>query len=515
MSHDPLRHVIVGAGISGLLTARGFQEQGILYVVYEKSGVIGGLWNSENEEYCLANSDSTIQTDPISHGLPEEAAEVINHDDPFVNYHQTPAQLMERFKQYADALTTPIVFHREVVSFQMADEGRQVIVTSHDVVSGKVHVETFAGLHLRQGSLTKRLAQTPKYPGESLFEGRVGFPFAENVTLAEMKDRHVVVVGSGAFAIDTARRALKAEATSVTILFRRPHVHSFDYASYLYLSGVQNVQAMNPDHIAAVFAETLAANRRLCEATGTVDAFMSPEVVRDVGGAEHLIHRNGIWSTSVDAVALGMHYGLAAIHVDTVDRLEPRAVVCASGRRIQCDVIIKACGWESEAAQTILKGHTIKDGLWVDGWANVTSNCGLDKVRSVIVHGPNSPGRSILIPSYYFFYTFAIMIARFLLNPALFQDFTRFPVSSAVTSAEVPQFTDGLDLLTKIFAFQNPDLLGLFVGVFAAKTEAFRQYLDRQKFLRLDREKWDELTALFSCRTGKPQLPYPFAGPIE
>jgi hypothetical protein len=153
-----LAQLIVGAGVNGINTAVVFQENGIPFEVFERSGVIGGVWNRENTTCGSANVGSNVQSDPIMYSPAgwylEEGNKnaAIDTSDPFRGIHQSVDMVIMNTCEIQEKCNIPIHFYREVISFERHDDGTVTVIWM-DQQSKIQHVDKFAGIHFRTGHL--------------------------------------------------------------------------------------------------------------------------------------------------------------------------------------------------------------------------------------------------------------------------------------------------------------------------------------------------------------------------
>jgi cation diffusion facilitator CzcD-associated flavoprotein CzcO len=205
---------IIGAGVSGLATAKAFRSQGHAVTLIEKIGALGGVWAPERRYLGLH-----IQITRDCYSL---------SDFPMpAHYPQFPssAQMYDYLQAYADrfGLRERILFNTEVVRILTRPDGRNGWrMEVRDTRTGATRALDFDFVVVCNGLFS--IPNIPDIPGREHFEaagGRVLHSSQVRIDDA-LKDRAVVVVGFGKSAIDMAEAAL-SRARSVAMVCR--HVH--------------------------------------------------------------------------------------------------------------------------------------------------------------------------------------------------------------------------------------------------------------------------------------------------
>mmetsp|Transcript_5499 Transcript_5499/g.10084 ORF Transcript_5499/g.10084 Transcript_5499/m.10084 type:complete len:517 (+) Transcript_5499:109-1659(+) len=503
-----LAQLIVGAGVNGINTAVVFQENGIPFEVFERSGVIGGVWNRENTTCGSANAGSNVQSDPIMYSPAgwylEEGNKnaAIDTSDPFRGIHQSVDMVIMNTCEIQEKCNIPIHFYREVISFERHDDGTVAVVWM-DQQSKKQHVDKFAGIHFRTGRLNS--VSKVVLPNESDFSGSVVDGCYGQAEKLDYKDKTVVIIGWGAFAVENATMALQKGATKVHMVARNKKPHWFDYATFT--ARKFYFAELDPNWVPTVWEDIFDINERAAKACGVQDVLYSPDVHTKVDGKRHLfLHRGGLPSMSIDPVALGMHYGLIEFHQGSVSGLTTDSVVLSSGTVLKADVVIKSTGFNINLGP--IDGHYMIDTIFVDGHANVTSYHAIDGCEEDVFVGPSIPGTSTLLVSAYPLRDFDRAVVYFLITPQKFQEFKGFPTFTKVKKAEAVQFVSVMHTFNKLFAFGDENIVSNFVESMTKKREEYEKMLDEQSFLKYDKMHWDAWSELFATKTGKPFLAY-------
>lgn len=207
---------MVGAGLSGLVTAKVLQRDGFDVTVFEKEPTIGGVW-APHRTYvglCVQNPREHYAFSDFPY--PETCDEF-----------PTAGQAFEYLKSYAEhfGLEPHLRLSTEVLSVahRAADDGGshpgfRVTVQPTDG-PGKEETHAFDFVVVCNGVFSQ--PYRPEIEGEERFDGSL-IHSSQLVDREMLARKRVVVVGAGKSALDCASVAAE-EAASSTVVFRRPH----------------------------------------------------------------------------------------------------------------------------------------------------------------------------------------------------------------------------------------------------------------------------------------------------
>jgi dimethylaniline monooxygenase (N-oxide forming) len=203
-----LRICIIGAGLSGLVTARTLRQRGHDVAVFEKSSAIGGVWNPANRYVglrtqsprdCYAFSDF-----PMPRDYPEfpSGEQVHRYLSAYVQHH---------------GLNSHIRLNTAVIALTRAGQEWQVRFRAGD---GTENAEFFDYVVCCNGVFSQ--LTMPALPEQAGFEAAGGLVLhsSQVLDLDALRGRDVVVVGFGKSALDIAEAALPV-ARSTTIVCHR------------------------------------------------------------------------------------------------------------------------------------------------------------------------------------------------------------------------------------------------------------------------------------------------------
>jgi 4-hydroxyacetophenone monooxygenase len=201
------RVLVVGAGMSGLLTAIRLEEAGISYLVVEKNEALGGTWHENTYPGCRVD----VQNHFYAYSFEP------NHD--WDEYYSQQRDLQAYFEHCATKYNVRdnIRFDTEVISARWSEElGRwEVCVRAKEAEEETL---AFNAIVSAVGQLNR--PKQPAFPGLEDFEG-VQMHSAEWRSDVSLEGRRVAVVGTGASALQLVPEVAK-EAAHLVVFQRSP-----------------------------------------------------------------------------------------------------------------------------------------------------------------------------------------------------------------------------------------------------------------------------------------------------
>ncbi len=195
--------IIIGAGMSGLLSAIRLQEAGIPFIIVDKNADVGGTWYENTYPGCRVDSGNHVYSYSFQ-----------QNDWP--QYFSSQPVLREYFADTAHAydLRKHIRFNHEVVSARL-DEKRGIWVVDMTTPDGPVTLEGHVVI-----SCVGQLNQPamPKLPGVGAFKGPC-FHSARWDHSVDLTGKRVGVIGTGGSAFQFVPHVAET-AASVTVFQR-------------------------------------------------------------------------------------------------------------------------------------------------------------------------------------------------------------------------------------------------------------------------------------------------------
>lgn len=187
---------IIGAGTSGLITAKVFQEHNIDFDCFEKGSGLGGIWRFQND-----NAVSTCYRS-LHINTSKRMMELSDFKfRPEIAEYPSHKEILSEFERYADQfdVRSRITFSTEVVHVGKRDDGKWDVTILQD---GKTETRTYGFLAVANGH-----HWDPRYPKfEGSFDGITlhAHHYVDAETPHDLRDKRVVVVGMGNSAMDIA-----------------------------------------------------------------------------------------------------------------------------------------------------------------------------------------------------------------------------------------------------------------------------------------------------------------------
>ena len=200
------RYCIIGAGPSGLATARAFAEAGIPFDILERHSDVGGIWDMANERTPMYESAHFISS------RTQSAFDDFPMPDDYPDYPGW-RQIRDYIRSFAEryGLRDIVEFGADVQRVAPASDAP----TAWDVTLGSGETRRYRGVVCATGHNWDPVV--PSYPGK--FDGESYHSF-EYRSLAEFAGKRVLVIGGGNSGCDIACDAAAA-ASAAFISMRR------------------------------------------------------------------------------------------------------------------------------------------------------------------------------------------------------------------------------------------------------------------------------------------------------
>lgn len=208
--------VVIGAGMSGLLSAMRLKEAGISFTVFEKNDDVGGTWYENRYPGCRVD----IPNHFYSYSF------YPNHD--WEEYFSRQPDLAAYFRRFTNehSLAEYIQYKTEVVSARFEDEAGTWTVSVKDL-AGNTRTVSANAIVSAVGQLNRPMI--PKIQGQSQFQG----PQFHTATWQPEHDLHgkrIAVIGTGASAFQAVPEL--AKTAGELFVFQRSPVWMFPNPDY-------------------------------------------------------------------------------------------------------------------------------------------------------------------------------------------------------------------------------------------------------------------------------------------
>ena len=195
--------VIVGAGLTGLYAANRLMEAGISFCVFEKSDRVGGIWSH------VANSTSRVNSSECAYRLFEKK-DRSNRD------HSGTREILDDIASLAKNVADHLFVETDVEKIT-TDNTRYQIETKR---SGEPTLVDCKGVIL---AINDRVGapREAEWENQSAFRGKIVTGTRNDTDRLDWREKKVLIVGMGAFAVENTRTALEGGARHVTVVCRR------------------------------------------------------------------------------------------------------------------------------------------------------------------------------------------------------------------------------------------------------------------------------------------------------
>jgi dimethylaniline monooxygenase (N-oxide forming) len=199
---------IIGAGVSGLSTAKLLKAQGIHCKVFESNSVLGGVWAVGYSNFGVQVQRELYEFPdwPLPKGVPDF----------------TPGPVIQKYlEDYAKhfGVWPNIMFNTSVVDMQQRAGAEHGWVVTYDE-AGVQGQDDFDLVVVCTGLFSKT-PNMPEFPYQDRFKGTI-IHVSELTTRDKLAGKKVAVVGFGKSATDAAVESA-AVASQTKIIFREPH----------------------------------------------------------------------------------------------------------------------------------------------------------------------------------------------------------------------------------------------------------------------------------------------------
>ncbi|HTB01144.1 MAG TPA: NAD(P)/FAD-dependent oxidoreductase [Bradyrhizobium sp.] len=338
--------LIVGAGISGIGSAHSLMTQlpGTSFVILEAQESFGGTWLTHR--YPGIRSDSDLHTFGYS----------------FKPWVGPPIATSDEIKSYMgdviaeDDLARHIRYKHRIERASWSSATNLWTVEAVRTDSGEPATFTANFLWMCQGYYRHSEGHTPEWQDMAEFKGRIVHPqrWPEDI---ELKDKKVVVIGSGATAA-TLIPAIADQCDHVTMLQRSPTFfrlgrNAIELAETLRQLQVKEEWIHEIVRRKILFEQDAFTRRCLAEPEqvkkeliGQITAVLGP----DYDVEKHFTPTYRPWRQRIAFVPdadlfLGIKSGKASVVTDEIDRFDEAGIVLKSGQRLDADIIVTATGF--------------------------------------------------------------------------------------------------------------------------------------------------------------------------
>ena len=327
-------HIIIGAGVSGVLAAKELKAKGKSFVIIEKTTEVGGIWASTaNVSSHVAVSEPSYRFD-----FGEEST-------PMEDFTET-SEVKDELQRFAHSfkLLEHIRFGAHVTGVKRTDN-LSTVVYQHE---GREHIIRSHGTFIAVGAQQKPRKLT--FPGEESFDGSIGYGIRNDINLGAFDGAHVCIIDGGAFSIENLRTALLKGAKKVTIISRNKFQcwpRSVHYRS--------SCGDTTWGELKCLYDKAVAWAGMI----GMMDPFMSPNTKTQ--------------PVASDFFFLAFKEEKLDLVFDEVLEILPGKILTLKGLDISCDLILKCVGWEEAQMSEVYADFKHRDFCFLNGHASLVS----------------------------------------------------------------------------------------------------------------------------------------------
>ena len=468
--------IIVGAGVTGLYAAKRLQESNISFCVVDKRDKIGGIWS------LYANSTSQVNTS-------EGAYRIIDDKTRSNRDHSTTREILEDIANLATNVSDSLFLNSKVDRIHKIDGFYQAEVLQQN----KAYLVKSKGVIL---AVNDRVGTPRKVEWEhqSDFQGKIISGISGESDEFNWRNKKVVIVGMGAFAVENARTALEGGARKVTVVCRRHGTVCPKIIDYLNFASPydENFKHNKKDNM-----RNMLFWKKLYDRSGATQPECWMGKVKHDG---HTISVSDIWF-------IGHYLEKLETITGTITGMSTGGVIVDDRHRIDADVVVVCVGFYRNAS-------SIKE---ISGYDTIYNTNYLDKDMMYIAdaHIDDDAFNS-------FFGSSVLEMAKFYLDVYVyFFNNNGFDAMADVDGIEKisienrkwSDYITGAETLIKHY----PDIHKSARKQVAERTRNFMEAHDLETYIAANKREWLDTHTLLA---GKPMreedcLPYVFQRLIE
>lgn len=195
--------VIIGAGVTGLYAANQLSKNNISYCVIDKEDITGGIWSK------YANATSQVNTSEGGYRLLEK--EFRSNRD-----HSATREILADIEQITRNVSDNLYLKTKVDWLEKSDDAYRLKISNGQEISYLKSKGVILAINDRVGA-----PREIEWENQSLFQGEILSGISDDAKDYDWKNKKVVIIGMGAFAVENARTALERGASHVTVVCRR------------------------------------------------------------------------------------------------------------------------------------------------------------------------------------------------------------------------------------------------------------------------------------------------------
>lgn len=357
--------VVIGAGLGGMQTMISLMNSGRKDVIcLERLSTFGGhSWLVVSNKYTKLQTESGNYH--VDYMLPDVPATSEVEGDAYKTW-PTRDQLLKMFREAAKRhnLGTVTKFNTNVEKVRPLPDGDgYAVYTSPSDGQGESELLVASAVLAWPGNLCNH--REIEWPGEEDFGGYIAYASFSKVDYREAEGKVCILYGHGAFTIENVRTLCEHRCKKVVVMCRKRNLCGMRVMSWL----VGYLEMPVPGTI------LLEGMQKMYDLVG-FDCWSAHSVKTDEKRTfAHISQKTAFGVT--DVYFLAGYYGLMEVMVDEIKRLTNGCAQTKKGKKIKCQVILKAVGVVPDPQFDKILGLKELVGLWVNG----------DPLRSVCCNG--------------------------------------------------------------------------------------------------------------------------------
>mmetsp|Transcript_85961 Transcript_85961/g.184261 ORF Transcript_85961/g.184261 Transcript_85961/m.184261 type:complete len:727 (+) Transcript_85961:98-2278(+) len=347
---------IIGGGYGGVSLAIQFLRSDFQdFAIFEKLGAFGGCWNN-----CANSTSTKLQTE---RGTYHPNFQIADAPSPA----RTPSwpsrdQVLETFEQEAlgwglDQKTLLNTKVREVARMQVVSgAGTAMYALRYGSSTTEAdHAQDFVAGAVASFPGNLCFPVEHEFPGEDDFEGPVAYGSCNHCDYTQVEDNTVMIVGHGSFAAENALACIENGAEKVWIACRKRNLTAPKMLSWL----------LSHSERPATGAQCLRVMEVMYKLVGW-DPWQAYGVQANEDRTQAHIQQASRFGVS-DFYFLALYYKKVELLVDEIRRVGSDYIQMRRGKKIRCEVLIKALGLRGDFDFDKANGIEAMVGIWING----------------------------------------------------------------------------------------------------------------------------------------------------
>lgn len=324
-------HLVVGAGVCGLVMAQHLADSGKSYMVLEKTDAIMGCWSGK----CAANKTSHVAVSEPSYRFDYE------HNGKYPSDYTGRDELVADAARYIAAHDISVTLNAQVTNVEQKGSGWYVTYVKDNKLCSVNTKGVFMALGAQQNP------RNVTYDGEETFEGTISTGIKDHMPVDRFKGARVVIVGGGAFACENLRTALMHDAVHVTMCYR---------TAIQCWPRLVHYQATLGDTTLGDLGQYYETAVKWAGLEGKLEPFMSRKCTAQ--------------PTASDIFFIAHRAGRLTLLNTVVTHVKSKSVVLKDGSELPCDVFMKCLGWLEPPLRKVMPEFTSRRFVFLNGQAS-------------------------------------------------------------------------------------------------------------------------------------------------